>query len=205
MISAIPRIKFGAVKWLIDEPPGGTLENRETLKDDKAFHHYCAANKLNAFLPRSHPLWEASMLSTQRWTAAQLKARTTPDTVIIGPGEEKKKSGKTVTKTASSMDIASGLQQGTTRGAVDPGKMRHRTKRARPHEMRQRKRVRSRGRRRRTSNSDHDGQLHHSSDTVGTSEWKGFGQGNRQRQVAQFPNTKMHKAFPPPEVLICKE
>ena len=79
------------VKWLIDEPPGGTWENRETLKDVEAFHHYCAANKLNAFLPRSHPLWEASMPSTQRRTAAQLKVPEPPQDTVIGPRPEKKK------------------------------------------------------------------------------------------------------------------
>ena len=48
--------KLWLVKWLVDEPPGGTWETRETLKDVEAFHHYCAAHKLNAFLPKSHPL-----------------------------------------------------------------------------------------------------------------------------------------------------
>ena len=51
-----PKNKLWLVKWLIDEPPGDTWENRETLKDVEAFHQYCAANKLNAFLPRSPPL-----------------------------------------------------------------------------------------------------------------------------------------------------
>ena len=51
-----PTNKLWLVKWLVDEPPGGTWENRQTLKDIEVFHHYCAAHKLNAFLPKSHPL-----------------------------------------------------------------------------------------------------------------------------------------------------
>ena len=38
-----PSNKVWLVKWLIDEPPGGTWENREALNDVEAFHHYCAA------------------------------------------------------------------------------------------------------------------------------------------------------------------
>ena len=127
--------KLCLVKWLIEQPPGGTWENRETLNDVEAFHHFCAAKKLNAFLPKSHRLWEASMPSTQRRTAAQLKMPE-PQDMFIGPGAGKEKRGRPVTKT--SMDIAvSVLKQ----GAVDPGKKRHRTKRARQPELRQRNRL----------------------------------------------------------------
>ena len=76
--------KLWLVKWLIDEPPGGTWENRETLNDVEAFQHYCTANTSNAFLPRSHPLWEASMPSTQRRTAAQLKVLEQAQDISIG-------------------------------------------------------------------------------------------------------------------------
>ena len=88
-----PKNKLWLVKWLIDEPPGGTWENRETLKDVEAFHHCCAAKKLNVFLPRSQPLWEASMPSTLRRTAAQLKVPEPPQAVVIGPGAEKRNEG----------------------------------------------------------------------------------------------------------------
>jgi hypothetical protein len=111
------------VKWLIDEPPGGTWENRETLKDVEAFHHYCAAHKLNAFLPRSHPLWEASMPSTQRRTAAQLKVPEPPQDTVIGPRPEKKKRGRPATKKAETTDVATGaVKQGETRGRGRPKK-----------------------------------------------------------------------------------
>ena len=72
----------------------GTWETRETLKDVKAFHHYCAAHKLNAFFPKSHPLWEASMPKAQKRTAAQLKVPEPPQYVaekVTGPGAEEKK------------------------------------------------------------------------------------------------------------------
>ena len=73
-----------------------------------------ATNELNAFLPRSHPLREASMPSTQRRTAAQLK-KAAPEhghqTRV-----QKKKRERPVTKLAISMDIsASGLKQGASK------------------------------------------------------------------------------------------
>jgi len=118
--------KLWLVKWLIDEPPGGTWENRETLNDVEAFQHYCTANTSNAFLPRSHPLWEASMPSTQRRTAAQLKLPEPPQDRVIGPGAEKKKRGRPVTKSATSMDIVeSGVKQRVTRGRGRPRKERY--------------------------------------------------------------------------------
>jgi hypothetical protein len=93
-----PTNKLWLVKWLVDEPPGGTWENRETLKDVEAFHHYCAAHKLNAFLPRAHPLWEASMPKAQRRTAAQWKVPEPPQDAtekVTVPGAEKKKRVRT--------------------------------------------------------------------------------------------------------------
>jgi len=115
-----PTNKLWLVKWLVDEPPGGTWENRETLKDVEAFHHYCAAHKLNAFLPRAHPLWEASMPKAQRRTAAQWKVPEPPQDAtkqVTVPGAEKKKRGRPVTKPATGLDSAEvdGKQQATRR------------------------------------------------------------------------------------------
>lgn len=124
-----PTNKLWLVKWLVDEPPGGTWENRETLKDVEAFHHYCAAHKLNAFLPRAHPLWEASMPKAQRRTAAQWKVPEPPQDAteqVTVPGAEKKKRGRPVTKPATGLDSAEvdGKQQ-ATRGRGRPKKNAH--------------------------------------------------------------------------------
>ena len=124
-----PTNKLWLVKWLVDEPPGGTWENRETLKDVEAFHHYCAAHKLNTFLPKSHPLWEASMPKAQRRTAAQWKVPEPPQdgaekvTVLDA---EKTKRGRPVTKPATGVDSAEAVgKQKATRGRGRPKKDTH--------------------------------------------------------------------------------
>jgi len=74
----------------------------------EAFHHICATNKLNVFLPSTHPLWEASMPSTQRRTAAQLKVPEPPQVTVIGLRKsrpKKKKRGRPIAKTAETTDI----------------------------------------------------------------------------------------------------
>jgi hypothetical protein len=120
-----PSNKPWLMKWLIDEPPGGTWENRETLKDVEAFHHYCAANKLNAFLPRYHTLWEVSMPSTQRRTAAQQKGPGTTPRHDHRTKTENQKIGRPVTKTTETTGIAtSSVKQGETRVRGRPRKDR---------------------------------------------------------------------------------
>jgi len=107
------------------------------------------------------------MSSTNRRTAAQLKVPEPPQETAIGPGAEKKKRGSLVTKTVTSMEIASsGLQQGK-----DPGKMRH---------DRQNCDIginsEAAGKRTRTSNSDHDGQLRGRNNMVELGEWNSISQ-----------------------------
>ena len=60
--------------WIVVARPTGKRENRETLKDVKAFHHSCAANKFNTFLPRSHPLFRSKSCTEQQYNSELQKS-----------------------------------------------------------------------------------------------------------------------------------
>ena len=48
-----PMNKLWLVQWFGFDQTENTWENHANLKDVEAFHHYCTANKVNAFLPRA--------------------------------------------------------------------------------------------------------------------------------------------------------
>lgn len=66
-----PMKKLWLVQWFGVYQTESTWEDHVTLEDVEAFHHYCAANKLSAFLPKAHPLYSASNPTKQRRTPAQ--------------------------------------------------------------------------------------------------------------------------------------
>ena len=56
------------VRWLRD-PPSESWERYDNLKNVEAFHHYCATNRLDPFLPKPNPTFSASVPNMYRRTA----------------------------------------------------------------------------------------------------------------------------------------
>ena len=99
----------------------------ETLQDVESFPTLLRGEQVERFPTKVTP----AMGSVDRGprTAAQLKVTEPPQDTFITPGPEKKKRGRPVTKTPTSMDTAgSGVQQVAIRERDRPRKIRHRTK-----------------------------------------------------------------------------
>jgi hypothetical protein len=62
-----PNDKKWLVRWLRD-PPSESWERYDNLKNVEAFHHYCATNRLDPFLPKTDPTFSASVPNMYRRT-----------------------------------------------------------------------------------------------------------------------------------------
>jgi hypothetical protein len=55
-----PNDKRWLVRWAGSTPPDETWERFDNLKNVEAFHHYCAALRLDPFLPKADAKYSAS-------------------------------------------------------------------------------------------------------------------------------------------------
>ena len=159
--------------WSITSATPRTWENRETIKDVETFHHHCGANKLNAFLQRSHPPWERRCRAHSDWKVAE------PQDTVIGPVAENKKRGNRSPRqrrprTPVWTKRRAGCNWWQQRAAADPGKMRRTTKGTQP--QRRQTMRRSKEWTHRSRSSDRNGKLHRSNNMVEKCEGIGGGQ-----------------------------
>jgi hypothetical protein len=88
-----PANKRWLVLWAVDETEEETWEPLEVLKDVEAFHHYCASHGLDAFLPKEHPRFSASVPQMKRLTPGKFTLPTMP-IPNQGPKPKSRKRGR---------------------------------------------------------------------------------------------------------------
>jgi hypothetical protein len=115
-----PLNKLWLVKWYGSEVPEETWETHDNLKDVEAFHHYCAAHQLDAFVPKAHAKYSASAANMQRRAPDQYAQPIEPTAAKIGPVNQTRKRGRpALGKKDGAMDVANGGEN-DQRGVSDP-------------------------------------------------------------------------------------
>jgi hypothetical protein len=130
-----PYNKTWLVRWFGDAQPKETWTTHDNLKDVEAFHHYCAAHKLNAFLPKKHPLYSASIPSVQRRAPDQFAIPSAPQPSFIGPQLQKRGRGRPANNGVAAQnmeDMGARHEETPTEESAIAGEGEQKRKRGRP-------------------------------------------------------------------------